>query len=854
MNNHRSKTQWLVAFLAIVIAFGALSPMPSAGAVPTLTHRDSIDFKTVTDALPRSMGFSNRGDESTTIESAAIIGDGFVILSEDCSGLTLNTDDDCRVEIGPQPTVSGLQTAILRVVHTGGTIDVPVSATYEVLKHVFVGSHRSENSDPTTAWLGSGVVSAVATSSTLNIKTVDIELDIELPTGEIFTTGAQWSDLGEQSAGLQGSLDVGCRGIGAIEVDDARYAPDGSVEVLTLSITVRCDPENLMRNIVVHVANIDDAGVVIGPRTVDIAGVLEGDRGGSAFVYNSTNSPINLDVSAPEVAGADVDERCPASLGSHAGCSVVVSAPLGSTPGPVNGTIAVTAGAVSVTVPYEAVHETAAYLHRNAWASSLQLTSWDETTPGRQMVVRSSDPRTISFTSIEDGAGWYVGIISLLAGGDLAPGRYELVPDTPGPGQISVSGNIVCLDRSGIVDVHDYESDGGRIDRISLSIVVYCGDDALPASYFDFRYNVELDNPWIAVSTREVRFDPVERFEPTSSTVTVTNHGRGPGTLEALIVGSSNFSLGDGCVGTVLLPGESCSLEIVASTDEHLRSLSEARIFLGITGGALGFTDIAVNIFFDTPDMTRSGYWVLQADGTVTPFGDAARLFGGELHRQFVHIEPTWDGRGYWLLDSTGLVFSFGKADRLGLDPGERVTTMASTPDSRGYWVFTNLGRVIPFGNAPDIGDLLGFDLTGEIVASTSSPSGRGAYMIGSDGGVFALGDAVFAGSIPQVLPGVALNQPVVGLVADPDGSGYWMVAADGGVFAFDAPYRGSVPEVLPPGAQVAEPVNGMVPFFDGYLLVAADGGVFNFSSEPFQGSLAEADLDSPVVAIAPLL
>ncbi|MDP9403683.1 MAG: hypothetical protein M3P85_10200, partial [Actinomycetota bacterium] len=37
------------------------------------------------------------------------------------------------------------------------------------------------------------------------------------------------------------------------------------------------------------------------------------------------------------------------------------------------------------------------------------------------------------------------------------------------------------------------------------------------------------------------------------------------------------------------------------------------------------------------------------------------------------------------------------------------------------------------------------------------------------------------------------LNQPIVGMAATPSGRGYWLVGADGGVFAFgDAVFAGS--------------------------------------------------------------
>src|ERR671915_596675 len=113
--------------------------------------------------------------------------------------------------------------------------------------------------------------------------------------------------------------------------------------------------------------------------------------------------------------------------------------------------------------------------------------------------------------------------------------------------------------------------------------------------------------------------------------------------------------------------------------------------------------------------------------------------------------------------------------------------------------------------------------------------------MVGTDGGIFALGDARFAGSMGSV----RLNAPVRSLVPDPDGAGYWLVASDGGVFAFDAPFRGSMG-----GRRLNQPVTGMVPFGNGYLMVATDGGAFNFSDQPFSGSLA-GNATQLIVAIA---
>jgi hypothetical protein len=59
--------------------------------------------------------------------------------------------------------------------------------------------------------------------------------------------------------------------------------------------------------------------------------------------------------------------------------------------------------------------------------------------------------------------------------------------------------------------------------------------------------------------------------------------------------------------------------------------------------------------------------------------------------------------------------------------------------------------------------------------------SGKGYWLVASDGGIFSFGNAQFYGSMGSV----QLNQPVVGMTSASDSAGYWLVAADGGVFSF---------------------------------------------------------------------
>jgi hypothetical protein len=81
------------------------------------------------------------------------------------------------------------------------------------------------------------------------------------------------------------------------------------------------------------------------------------------------------------------------------------------------------------------------------------------------------------------------------------------------------------------------------------------------------------------------------------------------------------------------------------------------------------------------------------------------------------------------------------------------------------------------------------------MIASTDT--GRGYWTCTGDGGVYAFGDATFRGSAFDVDPStpgaqrVEINGTVVG-IAGVGRSGYWLLASDGGVFAFgDAQYYG---------------------------------------------------------------
>jgi hypothetical protein len=115
--------------------------------------------------------------------------------------------------------------------------------------------------------------------------------------------------------------------------------------------------------------------------------------------------------------------------------------------------------------------------------------------------------------------------------------------------------------------------------------------------------------------------------------------------------------------------------------------------------------------------------------------------------------------------------------------------------------------------------------------------------LVGSDGGVFAFGDAEFYGSIPGLglapagaTAGRILDAPMAGVVPSIDDKGYFMVGADGGVFAFgDAQFEGSCPGIggcSGTAVAVAPDATGR-----GYWLVTSSGHIYSFGDAPYFGA-----------------
>ena len=214
------------------------------------------------------------------------------------------------------------------------------------------------------------------------------------------------------------------------------------------------------------------------------------------------------------------------------------------------------------------------------------------------------------------------------------------------------------------------------------------------------------------------------------------------------------------------------------------------------------------------------GYWLVGADGGIFSFG-SAQFHGStgslKLQRPVVGITPTSDRRGYWLEASDGGVFAFGDAGFHGSLPGLG---------------FAPAGAV---GSAPK--------LSAPIVGMVPSVDGGGYFMVGSDGGVFAFGDAHFAGSCPGI---GGCRGSAVAVIPDASGDGYWIATNNGNVYSFgDAPYLGA------PGIQ-SSPVTSAVrtPDGGGYWILLADGTVYNYGDAEYLGGASGLGGFNPAAAI----
>ncbi len=309
--------------------------------------------------------------------------------------------------------------------------------------------------------------------------------------------------------------------------------------------------------------------------------------------------------------------------------------------------------------------------------------------------------------------------------------------------------------------------------------------------------------------------------------------------------------------------------------------------------GSVTFTSISVASQTSAP--------LVQIPVEMSDLSDAITSYPGRVVGSSLTVTYGSPAHGYWLVGADGGIFAYGAAGFYGSAAGtvlqRPVTGISPTADRRGYWLAAADGGIFAYGDAGYFGSIpgLGIAPTGStgggkhldqpIVAMVPSVGGGGYLMVASDGGVFAFGDAHFAGSCPGI--GGCAGQ-VVAVLPDASGLGYWLITSAGSVYAFgDAPYYGGAGGTVSHiTAAVRTPDGGgyyllaadgaVTPFGDaadfggpttgteihtahdaifatatgdGFWVAGADGGVDGYGYAPYAGSMAGSPLNAPVVA-----
>jgi hypothetical protein len=281
-----------------------------------------------------------------------------------------------------------------------------------------------------------------------------------------------------------------------------------------------------------------------------------------------------------------------------------------------------------------------------------------------------------------------------------------------------------------------------------------------------------------------------------------------------------------------------------------------------VYAASTGTTALTVTAPPPPPPQPAHGYWLVGSDGGIFSFG-SAQFYGstGNLHlqRPVVGIVPTADRGGYWLDASDGGVFSYGDTQFYGSIPGlglhpagsgqpnslnAPIVGMVPSHDQGGYFMVASDGGVFAFGDAHFAGSCPGIGgCSGAAVAVMPDASGNGYWLITATGSVYTFGDAPYLGA-----PGPQ-STAITSAVATPSGHGYWILDAAGQVFAYgDAAPLGSVA----PGATGGlNPASAIFTTSDGggYWVSDALGKVFTFGDAPNDGDMSGTHLNGPVIA-----
>ena len=455
--------------------------------------------------------------------------------------------------------------------------------------------------------------------------------------------------------------------------------------------------------------------------------------------------------------------------------------------------------------------------------------------------VTGGDPSTISWT-VTNGAPLTFNTVLL----------YE-----PGGNQLPISDCTATTQVSGTSTDGNYESVCTIPNGLANGI---------------YSTNIQVDDNLGNITVAKgptITMPPVPTTTTLSANISASTYGQSI-TYKATITGNGgnpnggtvDFSAGGTTLcpaATVISASASCTTTSTPLGANTVRAVYPGDMIFMPSSGTIS---VVVSPVMPLPH--THGYWLMGSDGGIFSFGSA--LFHSSttnfvLQRPIVGIVSATDEGGYWLDASDGGVFSFGNSHFYGSIPGlglhpagsglpnslnAPVVGMVPSVDGGGYLMVASDGGVFAFGDArfagscPGIGGCAG-------AASTVMPdsTGNGYWLVTRTGNVYGFGDAPYYGA-----PGNT-GSPVTSAVRTPSGGGYWVLTANGAVYGYgDAAHLG-FPSAgnfngLDPASAIFATSDGA-----GYWVCSAAGKVFNFGDAPNDGDMSGAQLNSPIIAAA---
>jgi hypothetical protein len=403
------------------------------------------------------------------------------------------------------------------------------------------------------------------------------------------------------------------------------------------------------------------------------------------------------------------------------------------------------------------------------------------------------------------------------------------------------------------------DSNSGLAVTITSSSTGVCAISAGRVSFVGIGtctlYATQIGNTYWDTAVPVTQSFPVGRATP--STPTINNIPTSPTEFGSFVASVSTS--GDGSTSVSSISTAVCTVGADGHTVTFV-GFGDCTLTAGVAQGAHYLAGIGNTQSFPVNPAAR-GYWLVGSDGGIFSFGAASfygSMGGTTLQRPVVGITPSASRTGYWLVASDGGIFSFGNSGYYGSIPGvglhpagsglpnslnAPIVGMVPSITGRGYFMIASDGGVFAFGDAHFAGSCPGIGgCVGSAVAVMPDSTGKGYWLVTNVGAVYAFGDAAFYGAP------AAQSVPVVGAVATPDWRGYWLIYANGVVAGFgDATTEGQ-----PLGyVNSYNPATAIFPTADGkgYWVASSRGDVFAYGDAPYLGSEAAAGLNGDIIA-----